>query len=185
MNCSMKTSQSTKCEQRSFRRSCFEKEMSLKTVAGFVSIAWIECKSNAIESKSKVRAIVSLNLNHSNFSIYPSQSKSFKFASESRRRSGTPNDAIDSGSLASESFKPAAVKASSMDSNTLNVGLKQEPQIFLSSSLETRATAKVNFGDVKSFEQNDLRLQNDYFEELDMIPTVAKTLLQNGKNESP
>ena len=57
---------------------------------------------------------------HSNFSIHPSQSKSF--ASESRRRSGTPNDAIDSGSLASENWKPAAAKASSMDSNTLNVG---------------------------------------------------------------
>ena len=49
-----------------------------------------------------------------------------------------------------------------MDSNTLNVGLKKEPQIFPSSSLETRATAKVSSGDVKSFEQNDLRLQNDY-----------------------
>ena len=101
-----------------------------------------------------------LTTNHSNFSIHPSQSKSF--ASESRRRSGTPNDAIDSGSLASENWKPAAAKASSMDSNTLNVGLKKEPQIFPSSSLETRATAKVSSGDVKSFEQNDLRLQNDY-----------------------
>ena len=71
-----------------------------------------------------------------------------------------------------------------MDSNTLNAGLKKEPQVFLSSSLETRATAKVNFGDVESFEQNNLRLQNDQFEELDTIPTVAKTLLQNGETES-
>ena len=118
---------------------------------------------------------------HSNFSIHPSQSKSF--ASESRRRSGTPNDAIDSGSLANENWKPAAAKASSMDSNTLNVGVKQEPQIFLSSSLETRATAKVNFGDVEFFGQNDLRLQNDYFEELDTIPNFAKRSLQNGKKK--
>ena len=125
---------------------------------------------------------MSINTNPSNCSIHPSQSKSF--ASESRRRSGTPNDAIDSGSLASESLKPAAAKASSMDSNILNVGLKQEPQIFLSSSLETRATAKMNFGDAELFEKHDLRLQNDCFEELDMIPTVAKTLLHNGKNES-
>ena len=42
----------------------------------------------------------------------------------------------------------------------------------------------MNFGDAELFEKNDLRLQNDCFEELDMIPTVAKTLLQNGKNES-
>ena len=65
---------------------------------------------------------------NSNFSIHPSQSKSF--ASESRRRSGTPNDAIDSESLAIENLEPAAAKASSMNSNTLNAGLKKESQIF-------------------------------------------------------
>ena len=72
-----------------------------------------------------------------------------------------------------------------MGSNTLNAGLKKESQIFLSSSLETRAITNVNFGDVELFTtQNHFWLQNDYFEELDTIPNVAKGSLQNGKNKS-
>ena len=71
-----------------------------------------------------------------------------------------------------------------MSSNTLNAGLKKESQIFLSSSLETRATRKVNFGDVELFTQNHFWLHNDYFEELDTIPNVAKGSLQNGKNKN-
>ena len=71
-----------------------------------------------------------------------------------------------------------------MASNTLNAALKKESQIFLSSRLETRATRKVNFGDVELFNQNHFWLQKDYFEELDTIPNVAKKSLQNGKNKS-
>ena len=100
-----------------------------------------------------------LSTNQSNFSIYPSQSKSF--ASESRRRSGTPNDAIDSGSLASENWKPAAAKASSMDSNTLNTGLKKDTKHFLSSSLETRATT-INFSKINT-RNSDQSIIDTYF----------------------
>ena len=68
-----------------------------------------------------------------------------------------------------------------MASNTLNAALKKESQIFLSSRIEIRDTRKVNFEDIELFTQNHCWLQNDYFEELDTIPNVAKRSLQNGK----
>ena len=66
----------------------------------------------------------------------------------------------------------------------MNAALKKESQTFLSSRLETRATRKANFEDIELFTQNHFRLQNDYFEELDTIPNVAKMSLQNGKNRA-
>ena len=71
-----------------------------------------------------------------------------------------------------------------MASNTLNAALKKESQTFLSSRLETRATRKANFEDIELFTQNHFRLQNDYFEELDTIPNVAKRALQNCEKKS-